>query len=191
MTTYIALPDSEIEPDDTSANAHFQKIRDNPIAIAEGNSTIKYEEESFGGSPNAGFNRFLSTSVVQFYLDAGNDIGYVLYYPPIFEIFKVHRTGYYKVRIKFSITLGADKRAGIIDANSSEEILTCEATNQGGDAICIANILLQQGQEIQTWAATSSPPSNFQLSVDFGVSDDTLAGCKLCFAEQIPNDATQ
>ena len=191
MTQYTALTDQEIEVDDTNISDHLTQLRDNPIAIAEGNSPYKYPEEAFGGSPNAGFNRFLSTSVVQFYLDLGTDIGYVLYYPPIFSIFKIHRTGYYKVRIKFSITLGADKRAGIIDANSSEEILTCEATNQGGNAICIANVLLQQGQEIQTWAATSSPPSNFELSVDFGVSDATAAGSKVIFAEQIPNDATQ
>lgn len=190
MTTYIALPDSDIEPDDTSANAHFQKVKDNPIAIAEGNSTIKYEEESFGGSPNAGFNQVM-------YFEASNVPSTGL---PTFCNFVVHRSGYYKIRFEFSIycppqlTCTNDfYTAGLIDNSNSNFAISISKQSGSGSEIKVENVYLNKGQNLTAlvFSYAPYPTLSWSFKIAFGVSDNTLAGCKFCFAEQIPNDATQ
>ena len=184
MTTYSALPDSDIEPDDTSANAHFQKLRDNPIAIAEGNSTIKYEEESFGGSPNAGFNQVMSFEANNI-TSASN---------PTFCDFKVHKSGFYKIRFAFSLyPSGDEQEAGLIDTATNEFVISISRSEGVGFQIKVENIFLSQGQNLRAYVAgyPTYPAVGWSFQVAFGVSDNTLAGSKLCFAEQIPNDATQ
>ena len=186
MTTYNALPDSDIEPDDTSANAHFQKVRDNPIAIAEGNSTVvKYEEESFGGSPNAGFNQVM-------YFAASNIPATGL---PTFCNFVVHRSGYYKIRFAFSITSSTNDlyTAGLIDNSNSNFAISISKQSGSGSEIKVENVYLNKGQNLTAlvFATDPYPTISWSFQVAFGVSDNTLAGSKFCFAEQIPNDATQ
>ena len=88
MTTYTAIPDSDIDPESPGTTTLFTRLRDNPLAIAEGDATAPDIAYSALGPPT------LSTGTIQIsdFAFSSKDLISILSYTKLAE-FRVSGTG--------------------------------------------------------------------------------------------------
>ncbi len=70
MTAYTAIPDSDIDPESPGTTTLFTRLRDNPIAVLEGNAVAKIANAAFAAGTLNG-DKLVTDSVTATQIAAG------------------------------------------------------------------------------------------------------------------------